>query len=353
MFSRQLVAIVCGCLTYAAVLFSPADADAKISAVKGRRYTIDKRHGPWMIMVANFRGETEESRKLAAEAADAIVLELRKKGLPAYVYTQEGKLQSFETVDQLGRRQTGAYAAQRNQIAILAGNYSSIDPHEKEGKIAQKTLEWIKNLIPETSMENARYTKTPGKPNPFSRAMLVPNPLLTPEELQQRKDYKHLRYLNDGLEYSLSENPAKFTLVVATFHGNTISMQDTGGANMDQRIEKFEEGLKKSQSLDKAYKQAYQLVQLMRNQNFEAYVWHDRYQSYVTIGSFDDMHDPRIRKLYDMFRAKEKESGGQTYLVAESIQAKQNPKNGAEEPLLNFAMDPKPRLMTVPKLSEE
>jgi len=302
-----------------------------------------------MIMVTNLRGETEEARKNAAEAADALVLELRKKGLPAYVYTQEGKLQSFEAVDKLGRRQTGAYAAQRNQIAVMAGNYSSIDPNQKEGRIAQKTLEWIKNMIP-TTLGKGRYIKTPGKPNPFSRAMLVPNPLLTPEELQAKKDVKQLSYLNDGIDYSLSENPGKLTLVVATFHGNSISIQDSGDSANARRIERFEQGLKKSQSLDKAYKQAYQLVQLMRNQNFEAYVWHDRYQSYVTVGSFNDKYDPRIQRLFERFRAKEHEYNGQTVLVAESIQAKQNPNNLKEVPLLNFPMDPKPRLMTVPKL---
>ncbi|WP_339910407.1 hypothetical protein [Symmachiella dynata] len=349
MFSRQSAALVFGCITLATVLYIPSVAEAKISAVPGRRYTIDKRHGPWMIMVTNLRGETEEARKNAAEGADALVLELRKKGLPAYVYSQEGKLQSFEAVDQLGRRQTGAYAAQRNQIAVIAGNYSSIDPTTKEGKTAQKTLEWIKNFIP-TSLGKGRYIKTPGKPNPFSRAMLVPNPLLTPDELQQRKDHKHLSYLNNGLDYSLSENPGKLTLVVATFHGDSISMKDSGDSATASRIENFEKGLKKSQSLDKAYKQSYQLVQLMRNQNFEAYIWHDRYQSYVTVGSFNNKHDPRIQTLYERFRAKQKEYGGQTHLVAESIQAKRNLKDGKEIPMLNFTMDPKPRLMTVPEL---
>lgn len=349
MFSRQFAATVFGCVTLAAVLLIPTVVEAKISAVSGRRYKIDKRHGPWMIMVTNLRGETQEARKNAAEAADALVLELRKKGLPAYVYSQQGKLQSFESVDPMGRRKTGAYAAQRNQIAVIAGNYTSIDPTTKEGKTAQRTLEWVKNMIP-TTLGKGRYIKTPGKPNPFSRAMLVPNPLLTPDELQKRKDFKELSYLNKGIEYSLSKNPSKLTLVVATFHGDSISVQNSGDSENARRIKNFEKGLKKSQSLDKAYKQSYQLVQLMRNQNFEAYVWHDRYQSYVTVGSFNNKNDPRIQKLFQRFRAKEREHNGQMHLVAESIQAKRNLNDGNEEPMLNFPMDPKPRLMTVPEL---
>ncbi len=345
----QRIFVVAFC-TFILTAFGPAVAQAKrISAAKGKRYTIDKRHGPWMIMVTNLRGNNKESWNNAIKAADGLVYELRKKNLPAYVFLQRGQLKTTERIDRLGRRTRGAYAAQRNQIAIMAGNYSSIDPNTADGKLAQKTLEWIKNYRPK-SLAGGVFRPTPGKPNPFSRAMLVPNPLLTPEEIQSKKDSKLLKYMNQGIEHSLTGNRGKFTLVVATFHGKSVSLKEGDESLNAKKTRLFEKNVKQHQNLNKAGQQAFQLVQLMRNQNKEAYVWHDRYQSYVTVGAFDDRNDPRIRKLYDQYCAKQREYEGRKYLVAESIQSKKNPRDKNERPMLNFVMDPQPRLMTVPQL---
>lgn len=339
------VAIIWNALLTALVP-TTVEAGRRISAVKGKQYRLDKRHGPWMIMVTNLRGKTEESRQNAAEQADELVYELRKKKLPAYVYTQDGKLESVDLYDRLGRQQKRAYAAQRNQIAIMAGNFSSIDPNTKAGKIAQETLAWVKRYRPK-SLKGAVYRPTPGKPNPFSRAMLVPNPMLTPEEMQQKKSSKLLKSLNQGNEYSLADNPGKFTLVVASFHGNSISLRDTPGGLKSSKVASFDNNIKEKRNLDEAALNAFQLVQLMRLQKkIEAYVWHDRFKSIVTVGSFDSPNDPRIRQLEERFRAKTKEYNGRTVLVAESIQSVRGPNSA---PSMNFPMDPKPELIRVPK----
>ena len=57
-------------------------AAAPIEAVRGKRYRITTRHGPWMIFVASLHGNT------ARGAADSLVYELRKLGIPAYTFSQ-------------------------------------------------------------------------------------------------------------------------------------------------------------------------------------------------------------------------------------------------------------------------
>lgn len=352
MCSRRFAIVTVVCIATASILLpTSVEARSKVSAIKGKIYRIDKRHGPWMIMVTNLHGNTEEARKNAAEAANELVYELRNRRVPvpAYVYTQTGRLESVELYDRLRRRQKRAYASQRNQIAIMAGNYSSIDPGTKEGKIAQDTLAWIKRYRPK-SLDGGYFKPTPGKPNPFSRAMLVPNPLLTPEELQQKKDSKLLKSLNHGAEFSLAENTGKFTLTVASFHGNSISVRDTRMELESNKVSAFDQNIKEKRNLDNAALNAFQLVQLMRSRNIEAYLWHDRYKSIVTVGSFESAKDPRIRNFAAKFRAKKREHNGRIVLIAESIQSQRDPRNPNKSPAMNFPMDPEPRLITVPQL---
>ena len=58
-------------------------APAAIEAVPGKAYRLTERHGPWMIMVTSLSGTEHMSD--ARDAADQLVLALRKKGVPAYL----------------------------------------------------------------------------------------------------------------------------------------------------------------------------------------------------------------------------------------------------------------------------
>jgi hypothetical protein len=71
-------------------------ASADVEAVRGKKYPLTKKHGPWMIMVASIR-DVEEDRRVkdglsAEEAADELVYQLRQLGIPAYTYQLEEKL---------------------------------------------------------------------------------------------------------------------------------------------------------------------------------------------------------------------------------------------------------------------
>ena len=118
------------------VLGSASFAGAGIDAVRGRKYQITKRHGPWMIMVATFHAPPKELRgegMTPAEAADELVYELRRKGIPAYAFRLEDRKIAALSFDRSGRQRSSA-TRYHGGIAVLAGNYPS-----PQDKVAQAT----------------------------------------------------------------------------------------------------------------------------------------------------------------------------------------------------------------------
>lgn len=345
-----------GTVTVMLALLAGAGTPAwgKIEAVQGKRYTLTKQHGPWMIMVTTMRGETREENQRAETAADQLVYELRQKGIPAYVYTQGAIIERVDTVDREGRTGKKIMAARRNEFAVIAGNYDSED-----NKVAHKTLAFIKRFRPKALEAHTKVldavasqmNQTAGdelgfKGNnnygPMYKAFLVPNPLLTPEEIASRKKDPLLRSLNLGQENSIAENKGKYTLVVATFSG-----RDTIKPTRYSELE----SVMNDGALDRAAKQAWLLAKTMRSQhNLEAYVFHDKYRSVVTVGSFSSEDDPGVRTLIEKFRAKYRVNNDtkQEVLVSESIQIP-GEAPGAP-PVAVWVMDPQPQIIPVPRI---
>lgn len=327
-------------------------ADARIEAVRGKKYKLTKRHGPWMIMVASLRDipESRRSKGLSAqEAADELVYELRKRGIPAYTFSQDSVIQRFNTLDRLGREERRSYAAQRAMISVIAGNYPDSD-----NSVAQKTLKYIKKFQPKVLTENGVYTKTPGQPGPLSGAFLTINPVLSPQEVAQRKQDPLIAKLNSGIEYSLLNNKGKYSLVVASFYGNSVTKTATS------RFDNASLSREKLNSLDKAAENAWALAKALRNakkygfpqsapQNLEAYVLHEKYRSVVTIGSFDSPDDPRIAAYAKLFGPKMKPHP-KTGVEAFTAQYFVIPGNTRQAPpLASWVFDPKPTLILCPK----
>ena len=84
--------------------------------------------------------------------------------------------------------------------------------------------------------------------------------------------------------------------------------------------------------------------------NFEAYVFHDRYGSIVTIGSFSSVNDPLIAEYKKIFGSKIRKNPqtGQDVLIAEVITLPDPKNRGAS--LRSWIFDPAPRLIEVPDL---
>jgi len=269
------------------VLVAPGSA---IEAVRGKNYTLTKDHGPWMVMVASFHNVPKERHTeglTAEEAAIELVYELRSSGIPAYSYSQGAVVQKIDTIDRQGRDDTRVFAAQRDMVCVLAGNWKSIDDKE-----AQKALTAIKKYRPKflkDQQNGAIFRETPGRKGPLGGAFMTINPMLSAEEVAQSKGDADLKRMN-VCEYSLTQSKKKYSLQVATFTGKQ-SMQ-LGASQFDQKLQS-----QASYGLNRAGEDAMQLVRVLRSEGIEAYVYHDRYQSIVTIGSFNSPNEPQIIQL--------------------------------------------------------
>lgn len=342
-----------------ALLLSGSVLDAQIkkashteSAPDASAYTITRKNGPWMIMVTSLRGDNPESVANANKAAHELVLELRKKGIPAWIHEQKGELEEISSWDRNGNPVKRFVASQRNRICVLAGEYASIDLDEtdktkaKHAKIAKDTLDWIQKYNPK-ALANGNFKPTPGRPGPLSRAFMTLNPLFTEEEIAQMAFDKDplLKQLNKGQDFNLLKNTGKYTLVVATFQGSSKHVVATNEKAEKEAIFKFDSMLEKNISLDKAGQSAWTLVHLLRNNGHEAYVYHERFRSIVTVGSFTDPNDPRVAQAREQYGAKMKPDPKtrQDVLTPEIFQV-----NGDKPEI--FLLELAPQLMKVPKL---
>ena len=352
--------LISGCvLALLSLVSSPGWAE-EIEAIKGKVYKLGKQHGPWMVMVASLSEPAPESRidgPNMTEAANRLVYELRKSKIPAYIFVQEEEVQPLGRVkrdDKIFRREV---KSKDNRICVVAGNYGS-----SEDKIAQKTLSWIKRFNPKELTDYAVFHPTPGRPGPLSGAFLTINPMLSAEEVSQRKVDPLMVRLNAGRKDSLLANPGKYTLVVASFRGKSQLLSKPSD-------EEFEI----SRSLDEAGHHAEVLCHALREQNlyygrkFEAFVWHDRDRSLVCVGAFNSDDDPLIPRTFEFF-SERKQVNAQTQIetvMPQSLQVPEPVKDNWTFPKLSkaitrdrkiaplpkhtFAFDPRPQLMLVPK----
>lgn len=273
--------------------FNRVDADPEKS------YQLAEDNGPWMIMACSFSGNG------ADEQAKQLVLELRKRyKLPAYVHQMKFELNNAvgRGCDRYGAPVKMKYqrGSEIKEIAVLVGNYSSVDDRE-----AQDTLKRMKTMQPEClDLKDGKKTNATlagfrmlqqqvlaasgQKPNrgPMGHAFITANPMLPPGYLAPKGLDTFVLKLNEGIEHSLLKCPRKYTVQVAHFTGKVIIDQN--------EIRDISTGAKKMESkLDEAAEKAHRLTIALRKQGKEAYEFHDRYASIVTIGSFDSVGTPR------------------------------------------------------------
>ncbi len=284
------------------VLLLCTSADAKprrkrVEAVKGKRYLLRREHDPWMIMVTSLRDVDPLLRTdglSAWEAADAIIYELRRRGIPAWAYHQK------EQMDETGR-----YVARQEYIAVLAGGFDSPDHRH-----VQPVLKYIKEKFRPDFLDDDSTGVVRRKTDmPFRGAFVCPNPLRPEIKASAYRSVDPLirRINSESGPLSLLKNPGRFTVRVATFSGGTVVQ--VAGRKDDGPLKFFQEHFGKG--LDEAGRSAWELATALRqarslgyDRDFEAWVFHDRYRSYVTIGSFDSPDDPQIAILKREFAAK-------------------------------------------------
>ena len=343
------------CITLLATIALSSTVHGKIEAVQGKRYPLGPKHGPWMIMVAALQDvPANQGRRTdgltAWQAADQLVYELRKLGIPAYVYLQDMQLGQLggSTPNAAGtdKRQ---FIAQHEAIAVLAGNFSQPDDDQ-----AKAILEHLKNKFDPAFLKDPKnggiLPRTPGRPGPFSRAHMTTNPLMPASEVKQRTSDPLVKKLNSGDDYSLLKNPGKYTLRIATFRGNSIVQ--VGNQVSQKASDHFERFF--GSSLDESGERAWELSRALRSarklgyeQDYEAWLFHDRFESIVTVGSFDSEHDPRIAELAKRFAAKDRRHEGQDVPISELFTIPRQLKANTP-PDKMWVFDARPKLMRVP-----
>jgi hypothetical protein len=254
--------------------------------------------GPWLISIATFGGSKAEAQaqELAAELH-------RDHGLKTYVYglhSKDWRKKLNSAAPELGTASSpnGEVVKVNYQkkdrpdamdYAVVVGDFQSVDD-----KNAQQTLRKVKQIQPKTferhKEDSARLLNEAkaffgGKTSPLSMAFLMPNPRLPAEYFAPKGPDKFVLDLNKDFKYSLLNCKSKYSLKVASFRGTKL---------VDQiKIKETESGMREIKShLVDAAESAHALCESLRRKGVEAYEFHDRTSSIVTVGSFDNLGLP-------------------------------------------------------------
>jgi hypothetical protein len=286
---------------------------------------LTEENGPWMIVAASFNG------KGAQEQAQALVDEFRTQyRMPAYLHEMSFKLgdgRPGRGIDEYGApiRRRYRLGEEVREIAVLVGNFPSIEDPE-----AQRVLERVKTLEPEALKRDADKTAQSmaevrkfedalleklgksRKRGPMSQAFFTRNPMLPREYLVPKGVDTFVAKMNEGVEHSLLDCPGNYTIRVATFRGKTILQ---ASAKEDEASKSFWNRRKSADDnpLIEAAENAHLLTKELRDHGWEAYEFHDRTESIVTIGSFAQvvqqlpdgrvMAAPNVEKIVKTFGA--------------------------------------------------
>ena len=318
---------LCGASAYAEPVWTSFIPFQRIDADPNKTYELTEDHGPWMILAATFmEGDSEQ-------LAHELVLELRKRfKMKAYVhyrdYDQTNQVQGLG-VDKIGRQKVMRYAnnTRFTGTAVLVGNFDSInDPKLKT------TLNELKYASPHclagdsgqwtTNRMNAirRWAKLGfakeeiEKKGPMGAAFATRNALLPAEVFSCAGVEKFVAEMNEDVKYSLLDNRYKYTVKIATFSGTSTISKD--------EIDAFRNRKKMESRLADAAMKAHRLTLALRKQRVEAYEFHDRHESIVTVGGFVDIRtqglggrvttDPRVLQVMEYFGTQRKEVPGES-----------------------------------------
>ncbi|TWT96609.1 hypothetical protein Pla108_23780 [Botrimarina colliarenosi] len=273
----------------------PAAAPVRqASAQEPLRYKLTEESGPWLILATTFSGEGAEAqaRQLCAELTQTL-------RLPAYVHEMNFDLAGDEPVgrgvDRYGAPVKMRYRSgdERREWAVLVGDYPSVDD-----TIASRDLLTVKSVKPQalaidaegqTRQNLANYramtammTAKDEGDGPMRSAFMTRNPLLPDEFFAPKGVDKFLEKMNKDLDYTALAIPGRKTIRVATFRGRGTLV----GASQS-RSSKSRRKDKEIDPLVEAAENAHFLCEEMRSKGWEAYEFHDRTESWVSVGSFD------------------------------------------------------------------
>jgi hypothetical protein len=259
-------------------------------------YAMTQDSGPWLIVAASFSGNGAEKQ------AHDLASELRERfHLHAYVHEMDFKFKDdSDAGSKYGSTNRRRFRSgdEARELAVLVGDFASID-----GPDAQQMLARVKSMEPNAlnvdpnqtaqtmaqtrRLEDAVLEKLgkARKRGPMGQAFFTRNPLLPREYFVPKGVDTFVAKMNEGVEHSLLDCPGRQTIQVATFRGKTILQTS---AKEDTTSKSFWGGHKKDDKnpLVEAAENAHLLAKELRSHGFDAYEFHDRTESFVTIGAF-------------------------------------------------------------------
>jgi hypothetical protein len=257
-------------------------------------YELSQEDGPWLILASTLVGEG------ARERANKLAVEIRSElGLPAFIYKEDFDFSGTLRYDQMNsKRVRYANEYQYEAYVVLVGEYDRVDHPSIERdlkaiKVAKpRSLEDPRERAAELNGETqagavkvvATMLKSMSsggkKPGPMAGAFATRNPMLPENYFEAPLVDSFVSELNDNFDQNnLLDCAGKFTVVVKTFSGsNTI-------ANSKESKSFVPNGKR----LDKMAKDADMMVRELRKKGVQAYQFHDREQSIVTVGSFESL----------------------------------------------------------------
>lgn len=313
----------------------------RVEADRGKDYLLKSQNGPWLILVHAFGGEHAK-----ADAHD-LCLMLRKQNLKAYVHKHafdpadkpegmgfEVGAETFSNINDVKKsdpnkrlkKKKFEYNQKPEQIyhTVFVGDFSSAEDPSLAKNLKQIQMMKIDLEKPNPDSEDVvsrinwfrdgmigAFNEAGGnkqKKGPLGRAFATTNPLGDSSYREDGVVDNFVAQMNDT-KYSLLENPGKYTVKVATF----VGYDEWNAEKIAERIRE-NDVQDASDRLSKAAMNAEKLCAALREKDYEAYVFHDRTESVVTIGSFDRYGDPRddgkieinpaVHKVLQEFEAK-------------------------------------------------
>jgi len=335
----------------------------RIDASPDHDYPLSEDNGPWLIMCTTFSGEGSRA------AAQKLVYELRKEHkLEAYTYARRYSFTGQQRglgFTKTGKPKTMRYLnpAEYDEIAVLVGDFPSVEDNR-----LQRALETIKHLHPQAlswgqeAREKQRFSglrelqrRIVGDPQkqkkgPMGHAFATRNPVLPPANMTGEVD-DFVLDMNRDVKYGLLDCPGRFTVRVATFRGDVV-IDPKKVAEYERR------GGKLSTRLEEAAIKANRLTVALRRRGVEAYEFHDREESVVTVGSFQSVGtrrfdgalqvDPHITAIIQRFGAAEdiQTRTPGNFMLRDNQMAGLKPKS-----LEGIPFDVQPTVMDVPRKS--
>lgn len=316
-----------------------------VEADPNKSYWLTEDQGPWLIFATSFAGPGAE------EDAHRLVLELRKRfKMEAYMHKRHYDFSQpvvGRGVNRYGGPKLMRYrnSASFDEIAVLVGNYAS---HDAPG--ADEDLETIRTAKPEclagaggdqkkTTQRFAALRELQRlvnldpeiqKAGPMRRSFVARNPLLPKEFFTGSGLDPFVLNMNRGVEHSLLDCPGKYTVRVASFRGVSQFVGENKNAQQRDRGGLLP-GTGQTSQLEIAADNAHRLTEILRQRGVEAFEFHDRFESIVTIGSFESVGNTLPDGRIDLHP--------QIYQIMQQYGAQRNPLPGQAQGLRPRTLD--------------